>query len=62
MIKVYELMQMLSEMPAGADVLVGGCINLQDLAQCNEIETGLFDTIKPAEDCYCEDNICKIVF
>lgn len=60
--KVYELMKQLSEMPSGADVLVGGCMNLQDLAQCNEIDTGLFDTIKPAEDCYCEDDICKIVY
>lgn len=60
--RVYELMQQLSEMPSGAEVHIGGCINLQDLAQCNEVDAGLFDTLKPAEDCYCENDICKIVY
>ena len=58
--KVYELINLLLEMPAGADVQIGGDINVIDMAHSKAIQKEEFNMLMPIEDCYCEHNTCVI--
>lgn len=40
--KVYELMKILTEMPAGAKVEARGIISVQEDRECEELERGVY--------------------
>ena len=40
--KVYELMQLLSDLPAGQEIDVHACLTAKELTQGEEVDTGLF--------------------
>lgn len=44
--KVYELMKVLVEMPAGAKVEVHGIISVQEDRECEELECGVYSFSK----------------
>ncbi len=52
--KVYELINRLLEMPAGADVQMGGDIDNSDLPEKE------FNILAPVEQCYLEDDNCVL--
>ena len=44
--RVYELMGILAEMPAGADVEIHGVANVRDDKECDEIERDIYSFSK----------------
>lgn len=61
--KVYELMELLSTEPSGAEVEVGGSLTLKEFAElADEASDEFVPCIKSAKDCYFSGSAVKIVF
>lgn len=60
--KVYELMKILAEMPAGAKVEARGVIGVQEDRECEELERGVYCFSKNIDNVEHENEGSVIIF
>lgn len=60
--KVYELMKILAEMPAGAKVEAHGIIGVQEDRECEELERGVYSFSKNIDNAEHANEGTAIIF